>query len=68
MKKKENEGTRVDTMDVSTDSPTASTDDLIPGVAGADYVYSCGCYWISGNAVACAHHSPGAAYAKVKKS
>lgn len=26
--------------------------------AGADYVYGCGCYWFSGNLIACREHSP----------
>ena len=32
-------------------------------VDGADYSYNCGCYWFSGNVVACRKHSPHAAVA-----
>ena len=41
---------------------TASRDEADPRgsgrVQGADYSYSCGCYWFCGNVIACATHRP----------
>jgi hypothetical protein len=36
-------------------------------MTGADYSYECGCYWFSGNVVACEKHRPHMEVGKVAK-